>query len=48
MVWVEKGKLQPSGIPLLKCRRKRRRALAINLWKNLLSTGCRSLDAHRE
>ena len=40
-VWVEKGKLQSNGIPLLKNRRRMRREKAVNLWRDLLSTGWR-------
>tara|TARA_Y100001968_G_scaffold311179_1_gene332967 strand:+ start:312 stop:545 length:234 start_codon:yes stop_codon:yes gene_type:complete len=40
-VWIEKGKLQSSGIPLLKSRKRMRRVLAIKLWRNLLATGWR-------
>ena len=40
-VWVEKGKPQANGIPLLKSRSKMRRVLAIKLWNDLLATGWR-------
>ena len=40
-VLIEKGKLQPNGIPLLKNRKRMRRDLAIKLWRNLLATGWR-------
>ncbi len=38
-VWIEKGKLQSNGIPLLKNRKNMRRVLAIKLWRELLATG---------
>ncbi len=44
-VWVEKGRLQSNGIPLLKNRRKMRRALAIRLWNDLLATGWIRVDS---
>ena len=40
-VWIDRGSLQSNGIPLLRNRRKMRRALAIELWRNLLATGWR-------
>mgnify|MGYP001399310938 CR=1 FL=1 len=40
-VWVERGRLESNGIPLLKNRMKMRRALAVKLWKDLLTTGWR-------
>tara|TARA_B100000965_G_C19594698_1_gene759620 strand:+ start:1965 stop:2177 length:213 start_codon:yes stop_codon:yes gene_type:complete len=40
-VWVEKGRLQSNGIPLLTNRKRMRRGLAIRLWNNLLATGWR-------
>ena len=43
-VLIEKGKLQPNGIPLLKNRIRMRRGLAIKLWRDLLSTGWRRTD----
>ena len=43
-VWVEKGMLQSSGIPLLKNRKKIRRVLAIKLWRDLLSTRWRRVE----
>ena len=44
-VWIEKGKLQSNGIPLLKNRKKMRRTLAVKLWKDLLLNGWRRVDA---
>ena len=44
MVLIEKGKLQPNGIPLLKTRRKMRRSFAIRLWTDLLATGWRRVN----
>ena len=43
-VWIEKGRLQSNGIPLLTSRRRLRRGLAIKLWKNLLSTRWRRVE----
>ena len=47
-IWVEKGKLQPNGLPLLKSRKNIRRVLAIKLWKQLLSTGWRCVPPQWE
>ena len=44
-VLVERGKLQSNGIPLLKSRKRMRRRLAVDLWRDLLSTGWRRIDA---
>ena len=38
-VWVERGRLQSNGIPLLKNRRRMRRVLAVILWRDLLGAG---------
>jgi len=43
-VFIEKGKLQSNGIPLLKNRRRVRRGLAVKLWRNLLATEWRRID----
>ncbi len=43
-VWIEKGKIQRNGIPLLKNRKRMRRAMAIKLWRNLLLSGWRRTD----
>ncbi len=43
-VLIDKGCLQPNGIPLLKNRVRIRRSLAIKLWTNLLSTGWRRIN----
>jgi len=32
-VWIEKGRVQSNGIPLLKNPMKMRRRLAIELWR---------------
>ncbi len=43
-VLIEKGRLEVNGPPLLKSRKRMRRAMAIKLWKELLSTGWRRVD----
>tara|TARA_B100000700_G_scaffold34539_1_gene33414 strand:- start:281 stop:514 length:234 start_codon:yes stop_codon:yes gene_type:complete len=43
-VWIERGRLQANGIPLLKNRKRVRRVYAINLWRDLLATGWRRID----
>ena len=43
-VLVDKGRLEMNGIPLLKSRKKMRRNLAIELWKNLLAAGWVRID----
>ena len=43
-VLIEKGKLQPNGVPLMKNRKKMRRVLAIKLWRDLLATGWRRIN----
>ena len=43
-VWIERGRLQANGIPLLKNRKRVRRVIAINLWRDLLATGWRRID----
>ena len=40
-VWIERGRLELNGPPLLKNRKRMRRRLAVKLWKELLSTGWR-------
>ena len=42
-VLIDRGNLQSNGIPLLKNRRKMRRVLAIELWRNLLASGWRRI-----
>ena len=42
-VLIDRGSLQSNGIPLLKDRRNMRRALAIELWRDLLATGWRRI-----
>ena len=44
-VWVERGRLQSNGIPLLKNRRRMRRELAIRLWRDLMATGWRRVES---
>ena len=36
-VIIEKGRLDSSGVPLLKARKRMRRESAILLWRNLLA-----------
>tara|TARA_B100000214_G_scaffold15927_1_gene10971 strand:+ start:108 stop:341 length:234 start_codon:yes stop_codon:yes gene_type:complete len=43
-VLIEKGRLEFNGPPLLKSRKRMRRAVAIKLWRELLSTGWRRID----
>ena len=43
-VWIEKGKLQSNGIPLLKIRKRIRRKLAVKLWRDSLATGWRRIE----
>ena len=43
-VWIEKGKLESNGPPLLKSRKRIRRDLAIKLWRELLSIGWKHID----
>ena len=43
-VWVEKGRLESNGAPLLKNRNRMRRVLAIKLWRELLASGWRRVD----
>ena len=43
-VWIERGRLQANGIPLLKNRKRVRRVYAINLWRDLLAPGWRRID----
>ncbi len=38
-VLVDKGRFEENGLPLLKSRKRMRRGLAIELWKNLLADG---------
>tara|TARA_Y100001968_G_C18973266_1_gene533298 strand:+ start:252 stop:485 length:234 start_codon:yes stop_codon:yes gene_type:complete len=38
-VLVDKGRLEKNGIPLLKSRKRMRRNLAIDLWRNLVAAG---------
>ena len=40
-IFIDKGKLQDNGIPLLKNRQKMKRDLAVKLWRGLLATGWR-------
>ncbi|WP_258365393.1 DUF1651 domain-containing protein [Prochlorococcus marinus] len=43
-VWIERGRPQSNGIPLLKNRKRMSRGLASKLWMELLSTGWRRVD----
>ena len=43
-VLIDKGRLMPNGIPLLKTRKRIRRELAIVLWKNLLASGWKHVN----
>ena len=43
-VWIERGRLESNGIPLLKNRKRMSRGLAKKLWMELLSTGRRRID----
>ena len=43
-VWIDKGKLQSNGIPLLKNRKRVSRESAIKLWTNMLAIGWRRID----
>ena len=47
-VIVDKGRLEHNGIPLLKSRKRIRRNLAIQLWKNLLANGWRRIKPQWE
>ena len=43
-VWIERGRLESNGIPLLKNRKRMSRGLAKKLWMELLSTGWSRID----
>ena len=43
-VFIDRGRLMPNGIPLLKSRKKMRRNLAIVLWKDLLASGWKRVN----
>ena len=43
-VWIERGRLESNGIPLLKNRKGMSRGLAKKLWMELLSTGWRRIN----
>jgi hypothetical protein len=43
-VWIERGRLESNGIPLLKNRKRMSRRLAKKLRMELLSTGLRCID----
>ena len=47
-VFVDKGRLENNGMPLLKSRKRMRRNLAIQLWKNLLAAGWRGIKPQWE
>ena len=40
-VWIESGRFESKGPPLLKNRKMMRRVSAIKLWRELLLTGWR-------
>ena len=42
-VWIERGRLELNGPPLLKNRKRMRRGSAIKLWRELLSTEWRRI-----
>ena len=42
-VWIERGRLESNGPPLLKNRKRMTRVMAIKLWRELLSTGWRRI-----
>ena len=42
-VWIERGRLESNGIPLLKNRKRLSMRLAKKLWRELLSTGWRRI-----
>ena len=45
LIKVDKGKLMPNGIPLLKSRKRMRRNLVIVLWKDLLASRWKPFNA---
>ena len=45
-VLIEKGRIEVNGPPLLKNRKRLRRAMVIKLWKELLPTGWRRVEPH--
>ena len=47
-VIVDKGRIEPNGIPLLKSRKRMRRDLAIRLWVNLLAADWRRTNPQWE
>ena len=47
-VWIERGRPESNGPPLLKSRKRMKRVLAIKLWRKLLSTGWRRVDQQWE
>ena len=47
-VIVEKGRLERNGIPLLKSRKRMRRNIAIELWKNHLAADWRRIKPQWE
>ena len=47
-VLIDKGRLIPNAIPLLKNRKRMRRNLAIFLWKHLLASGWKRVNPHWE
>ena len=47
-VLIDRGRLMPTGIPLLKSRKRMRRKLAIILWKDLLASGWKRVNPQWE
>ncbi len=47
-VLIDRGRLMPNDIPLLKSRKRMRRNLAIVLWKNLLGSGWKRVNPQWE
>ena len=48
MVFVEKGRPEKNGIALLKSRKRMRRELAKELWRNLLFAGWTQVNPYWE
>ena len=47
-ILIDKGRLRPNAIPLLKNRKRMRRNLAIVLWKDLLASGWKRVNPQWE
>ncbi len=43
-VLIDKGRIEPNDIPLLKTRRRTRRSIAIALWKKLVASGWKRVN----